>query len=73
MLPILGALVALFWVSFPGDHKELSAPIVDFEWCFIVPNLLWIVAPLLVTSHWVPTRSLKGRPPRLRQKELSFT
>jgi hypothetical protein len=55
------ALVAVFWISFVGEFRELPAEIVDFEWSFIVPDLLGIVAPFLVASHWLPTGNRKGR------------
>ena len=36
---------------------------MDFEWSFIAPDLLWIAAPFLVASHWLPCRAdRKGRP-----------
>jgi len=59
---IAAALVALFWISFLGEFRELPAPLVDFEWSFIVPDLLWIVAPFLLASHWLLTGNRKGRP-----------
>lgn len=34
---------------------------VDFEWSFIVPDLLWIAAPFLIASHWLLTGNRKGR------------
>ncbi|HEY3823145.1 MAG TPA: hypothetical protein VGL82_01240 [Bryobacteraceae bacterium] len=58
---IAAALVALFWISFATEFKELPAAIVDFEWSFIAPDLLWIVAPFLVASHWLLTGNRKGR------------
>ena len=57
---IAAALVVLFWVSFLGEYKELPAAMVDFEWSFIVPDLLWIVVPFLVASHWLLTGNQKG-------------
>jgi len=58
---IAAALVALFWISFVAEFRELPAAIVDFEWSFLVPDLLWIVAPFLVASHWLLTGNRKGR------------
>ena len=58
---IAAALIALFWVSFLGEYKELPAPIVDFEWCFIAPDLLFIVLPFLVSSRWLLTGNRKAR------------
>jgi hypothetical protein len=57
---IAAALVALFWVSFVSEFKGLPTALVDFEWSFIVPDLLGIVAPLLVASHWLLTGNRKG-------------
>jgi hypothetical protein len=59
---VAAALVVLFWISFIGEFKDLQATIVDFEWSFIVPDLLWIVVPFLVASHWLLTGNRKGRP-----------
>jgi hypothetical protein len=58
---IAAALVVLFWVSFLGEFRELPAAMVDFEWSFIVPDLLWIVVPFLVASYWILTGNRKGR------------
>jgi hypothetical protein len=58
---IAAVLVVLFWVSFLGEYRELPAETVDFEWSFIVPDLVWIVAPFLVASHWLLTGNRKGR------------
>jgi hypothetical protein len=55
------ALVALFWISFVNQFRELPAAVVDFEWSFIVPDLLWIVAPFLIASHWLLTGNRRGR------------
>jgi hypothetical protein len=57
---IAAALVVLFWVSFLGEYRELPSAMVDFEWSFIVPDLLWIVVPFLVASHWLLTGNRKG-------------
>ena len=58
---IAAALIAVFWVSFLAEFRQLPAALVDFEWSFIVPDLLWIVAPFLVASHWLLTGNRKGR------------
>jgi hypothetical protein len=58
---IAAALVVLFWISFASEYRDLPAPIVDFEWSFVVPDLLWIVAPFLIASHWLLTGDQKGR------------
>ncbi len=58
---IAAALVVLFWISFATEYKDLPASIVDFEWSFVLPDLLWIVAPFLIASHWLLTGNRKGR------------
>jgi hypothetical protein len=58
---IAAALVVLFWISFAGEFRQLPAAIVDFEWSFVVPDLLWIVVPFLFASHWLLTGNRKGR------------
>src|SRR5580658_1709228 len=58
---IAAALVALFWISFAREFRDLPAAIVDFEWSFIVPDLRWIVVPFLIASHWLLTGNRKGR------------
>ena len=58
---IAAILVTLFWVSFLCQYKQLSPAMVDFEWSFMVPDLLWIVVPFLVASHWLLTGNRKGR------------
>lgn len=58
---IAAALVVLFWISFLYEYKDLPATMVDFEWSFIVPDLLLIVAPFLIASHWLLTGNRKGR------------
>lgn len=58
---IAAALVALFWISFVREFRELPASLVDFEWSFMVPDLLWVVAPFLIASHWLLTGNRKGR------------
>lgn len=58
---VAAALVVLFWISFVAEFRELPAAIVDFEWSFIAPDLVWIVAPFLVASHWLLKGNRKGR------------
>ena len=58
---VAAALVVLFWVSFLYEYKDLPQAMVDFEWTFIVPDLLLIVAPFLAASHWLLTGNRKGR------------
>ena len=59
---IAAALVILFWISFLYGYKELPQVMVEFEWSFIVPDLLLIVAPFLLASHWLLKGDRKGRP-----------
>jgi hypothetical protein len=58
---IAAVLVVLFWICFATGYGDLPAAIVDFEWSFVVPDLLWIVAPFLIASHWLLTGNRKGR------------
>ena len=46
------AIVA-FWISFWADHSDLAPTIVDMEWSFLVPDLLWIVIALWIASRWL--------------------
>src|SRR5579875_1909581 len=46
------AIVA-FWVFFWIDHSDLPPSIVDMEWSFLLPDLIWIVVALCVASHWL--------------------
>jgi hypothetical protein len=48
--------IVLFWVSFWIDHSDLPTTIVDFEWCFLLPDILWIVGAFWLASHWLLTR-----------------
>jgi hypothetical protein len=45
-----------FWISFWIDHSELPAAVVDFEWCFLLPDILWICGAFWVASHWLIKR-----------------
>lgn len=58
---IAAAIVALFWVSFLGEYKTLPAAMVDFEWCFLAPDLLFVCGPFLVASHWLLRGERRGR------------
>jgi hypothetical protein len=50
----IGALaIVAFWISFWNDHHDLPANVVDFEWCFLIPDLLWIVGAFWLASHWL--------------------
>ncbi len=50
---IAALALALFWISFRIDHSDLPPAIADFEWCFLVPDLLWIGVVLWVASRWL--------------------
>jgi hypothetical protein len=58
MQRITAAAIIAFWALFLADHGSLPAGVVDFEWCFVLPDLLWISALLLAASQWL----LKGHP-----------
>jgi hypothetical protein len=53
--------IALFWISFWRDHQELPANVVDFEWCFLVPDLLWIGGAFLMASRWLLAGDRRAR------------
>jgi hypothetical protein len=42
-----------FWIAFWNDHQDLPANVVDFEWCFLLPDILWIVGAFWLASHWL--------------------
>ncbi len=50
---IAALALVLFWISFWLDHSDLPPAIADFEWCFLVPDLLWIGVAFWVASRWV--------------------
>ena len=56
---IAALAIILFWISFWADHSQLPQNVVDFEWCFLIPDILWISGAFAVASHW-----LAGRDPR---------
>ncbi len=56
MQRIAALLIGLFWVSFWADHTQLPANIVDFEWCFLLPDILWISGAFWVASNWLIAR-----------------
>ncbi len=58
---IAAGIVVAFWISFLGEYKQLPPAIVDFEWNFLAPDLLWIVAPLLFASRLLKTGHRKAR------------
>ena len=45
--------LAIFWIAFWLDHSDLPPRIADFEWCFLVPDLLWIGAGFALASRWL--------------------
>ena len=57
---IAAIAIVLFWLSFWHDHQQLPANVVDFEWCFLVPDLLWISGAFLLASRWLLTGSPKA-------------
>ena len=50
----IGAVaIVAFWISFWNDHQDLPASVVDFEWCFLIPDILWIAGAFWLASHWL--------------------
>ena len=49
---IAALAIVFFWISFWNDHHDLPANVVDFEWCFLLPDILWIVVTFWLASHW---------------------
>lgn len=58
---IAAMIVIVFWISFLRDYKDLPAAIVDFEWNFLAPDLLWIVVPLLFAGQLLMNGHRKAR------------
>ena len=56
MQRIAALAIVLFWVSFWADHTNLPANVVDFEWCFLLPDLLWISGAFWLASNWLIAR-----------------
>ena len=50
---IAALAIVFFWISFWNDHQQLPANVVDFEWCFLLPDILWIVGTFWLASHWL--------------------
>jgi hypothetical protein len=48
--------IALFWISFWADHSGLPENVVDFEWCFLFPDILWISGAFWIASNWLIAR-----------------
>jgi len=57
---IAGLAIVCFWISFWSDHSQLPANVVDFEWCFLVPDIVWIVGAFWLASHWLLVRDPRG-------------
>lgn len=45
-----------FWISFWVDHSDMPPTVVDIEWSFLLPDLLWIAALFWLASHWLIAR-----------------
>jgi hypothetical protein len=58
---IAALAILLFWISFWTDHSQLPPNVVDFEWCFLLPDILWIAGAFAVSSHWLLTRDRRAR------------
>jgi hypothetical protein len=56
MQRIAALAIGLFWISFWRDHGQLPANVVDFEWCFLLPDILWIALAFWLASHWLIAR-----------------
>jgi hypothetical protein len=60
MQRIAAGIVVLFWISFWTDYTRLPPFIVDFELCFVLPDLLWIVGSLWIASYWLLAGDRRG-------------
>jgi hypothetical protein len=56
MQRIAALLIGLFWISFWADHTQLPANVVDFEWCFLLPDIVWISGAFWIASNWLIAR-----------------
>ena len=56
MQRIAALAIGLFWISFWVDHSQLPANVVDFEWCFLLPDILWISGAFWIASNWLIAR-----------------
>lgn len=45
--------ILLYWITFWADHSELPASVVNVEWSFLIPDVLWIAMAFLVASRWL--------------------
>jgi hypothetical protein len=60
MQRIAALAIGLFWISFWKDHTQLPANVVDFEWCFLVPDILWIAGSFWIASNWLIARDRRA-------------
>ena len=56
MQRIAAFAIGLFWISFWINHNQLPANIVDFEWCFLLPDIVWIAGAFWIASNWLIAR-----------------
>jgi hypothetical protein len=45
--------IVLFWIVFGLENEELPSHVVDFEFNFFIPDLLWITPLLILSSYWL--------------------
>ncbi len=48
--------IVAFWISFWVDHSDLPPVVVDIEWSFLIPDLVWIAAAFWIASRWLLAR-----------------
>jgi hypothetical protein len=51
MQRVAAAAILLYWIVFWFDQAQLPMVVQDYELNFILPDILWIVALLLVASR----------------------
>lgn len=52
--------IGFFWISFWTNHNQLPADVVDYEWCFLLPDILWIAAAFWIASNWLIARDSRA-------------
>jgi hypothetical protein len=57
----MAAAFVLFWILFWAGHDDLPLNVVDFELCFVWPDLLWIVGLLWIASCWLLAGDSRGK------------
>jgi hypothetical protein len=57
---IAALAIVFFWISFWNDHHNLPANVVDFEWCFLLPDILWIVVTFWLASYWLMKKDTRA-------------